>query len=196
MSEENLKTKQLWHITAPDNSSLLKARERSMNTQPNNGTSASYGGSDFEFKALRDSQACPSYVIVPASNGPRYKACAHTLKGKLEIQQVVRIPNPERLPGDVQGGMKTYAKGKSLPRQPNGLRERHKPLGAIVSKPWGSAKGITGMKSEVSTSKTEFRTAWDFSNLGRKGSPLSVDTGNVGNSPMPSPERKRKRATT
>ena len=195
ISEENLKTKQVWHITATDNSSLLKAREQSTN-QPINGSSALYGDSNLEFKILKNSQACPSYVMAPASSGSRYKACAHTLRGKLEIQQVVEIPSPERSPGDLQGGMKVYAKAKSLPRQPNGLRERHKPLGALVSNPWSSADGVAGTQSDMSSLETEFRTVWDYSDPRRKGSPCSTDLENARNSPTSSLERKRKRGTT
>ena len=192
-SEANLKNKQLWHIMAPGTPSLLEARAHSMNGQPKDDTSDLHRRVRYEFKALEGPEACLRYVVTPPSSGSRYKACTRTLKGKLEIQQAVKMLNPEKSLGETEGAVKLYTEAKSLPRQPDGLRERHKPLGAVVSNPCAIAKDIAGRRSEVSSSEKEFRMALEPPKPRHKGSPSNVDVKNARYSPPSSPERKRKR---
>ena len=183
ISGQNLKGKQLWYITASDSSSLSHLSRGLGDRSDTSPTELGYS-----FELLDESRGLPRYVTAPCSSIGAYKPFSCPLKGCMNVQELRELSDPNAFTGQVEGTSKGRAKTKPIPRQPEGLRMRHRPLGDVTSEVRPQTRPM-----ETDSSRTGFRSPFTTLNDGTKHLQRGTDVQFTGGGHTTSGEKRKKR---
>ncbi|KAF9701739.1 hypothetical protein EKO04_000581 [Ascochyta lentis] len=140
---DNLKGKQVWHITAPAGLSLKELETIAMDKAMKGESILNHKGTDYGFSTTEKSEDGPREVLVPQKNG--YSAVPARISQTLHLQQVVRLPKLSSKQADPNTGSEAAASiTRSTIRAPRpqvkGLKMRYLPLGFVG----GDSGGVLG----------------------------------------------------
>jgi hypothetical protein len=129
---EDLKGKQIWHITAPAGVPMNKIREVALESALNGEPVLNHNNTDYGFSKGEPNETVSARVMVPGKDG--YVTVPKKISQTLHLQQVVRLPKIDSNPAHQKAteGPAAYivTPFNKAPRpQPKGLRMRYFPTG-------------------------------------------------------------------
>ncbi|GAB1736199.1 hypothetical protein NU219Hw_g6873t1 [Hortaea werneckii] len=137
LSEQSLRGKQIWHITAPSDVPLSSITEVASDAIQTARTVLSHGGA--EYMLSEDNLGMENnFVMLPGQEG--YKPVQQRLDRALHLQQKITLPKLSNLQasetmGSAAAGDVAEAAVSTTRPQPKGLRMRYKPSGYGAGEP-------------------------------------------------------------
>ncbi|KAI7352382.1 hypothetical protein KC354_g12021 [Hortaea werneckii] len=137
LSEQSLRGKQIWHITAPSDVPLSSITEVASDAIQSARTVVSHGGA--EYMLSEDNLGMENnFVMLPGREG--YKPVQQRLDRTLHLQQKITLPELSSLQasevtGSAAAGDVAEAAVRTTRPQPKGLRMRYKPSGYGAGEP-------------------------------------------------------------
>ena len=127
-SQDNLRGKQLWHITAPASVPMSMIKEVAVKNLEESAAVLSHDGVGYGFSDSKPERSEAS-ILVPESKESKYVSASQSVSKVLNLHQVIKPVDLGHRNGSSQDGLLagTYAKPK--PEQPTGLKMRYRPFG-------------------------------------------------------------------
>ncbi|KAI4206402.1 MAG: hypothetical protein LQ346_001111 [Caloplaca aetnensis] len=128
-SRENLKGKQIWHITSPASVPISSIKEVLHEKIGSGDPILSYKDANYGLVEA-DADSIGKVLLIPSSNENSYKPASAKIAWALHLQQIVKLPSSERRTDTVNGVLKTAKTHvKTIRQQPEELRMRYRPFG-------------------------------------------------------------------
>ncbi|KAL8803132.1 MAG: hypothetical protein Q9182_003382 [Xanthomendoza sp. 2 TL-2023] len=130
-SQEYLRGKQIWHITAPANVPLSSIKEVPIQKVAEGGSILSYEGGDYGLVTEDDVDYGGKVLLVPSAEDNDYRPTREHIERTLHLQQIVKLPASSYQDGVPANGATNISKShiKAVRQQPEGLRMRYRPFG-------------------------------------------------------------------
>lgn len=130
-SEESLRGKQIWHITAPASVPITSIKEVPIQTVTTGDSILSYKDSEYGFIQGSSKDADGKILLVPSAKNDVYQAAGAAITQTLHLQEIVNFSTLLDKDGGEVGEAPRTSKThvKETRQQPEGLRMRYRPLG-------------------------------------------------------------------
>lgn len=133
-AKENLRGKQIWHITAPASVHISAIKEVPIQKVATGESILSYKGADYGLVTEADEDCNEKVLLVPSSNDNTYHLASTGIARTLHLQQIVKLPSSDKSANRGNGSKeppRTHV--KAVRQQPEGLRMRYRPFGDVTS---------------------------------------------------------------
>ncbi|KAL8936327.1 MAG: hypothetical protein Q9216_004990 [Gyalolechia sp. 2 TL-2023] len=130
-SEENLRGKQIWHITAPKNVPVTSIKETPIAKVATGESILSYKGADYGLLQETGVDTKGTALLIPSPEAAGYQLAGAAVTQTLHLQEIVGLPALSDKPEGAMNGAPRASKShvKAVRQQPPGLRMRYRPFG-------------------------------------------------------------------
>ncbi|KAL9601012.1 MAG: hypothetical protein Q9219_002834 [cf. Caloplaca sp. 3 TL-2023] len=133
--KENLRGKQVWHVTAPKSLPVTSVKEVPLSEVASGNPIISYKDANYGIAAEVDADHGRKMVLMPSPKDNCYRSAEAEIAQTLRLQEIVKLPLPSAKAKDLPNGASKLSKShvKIVREQPAKLRMRYRPFGDDTS---------------------------------------------------------------